>query len=52
MLIIAHRFSTIRDASMILVFDDATIVAHGSHSSLYGSNPLYKSLFDRQQTAA
>ncbi len=51
-LIIAHRFSTIRDASMILVFDDSTIVAHGSHSSLYGSNPLYKSLFDRQLTAA
>ena len=51
-LIIAHRFSTIRDASMILVFSDATIVAHGSHSALYGSNDLYKSLFDRQLTAA
>jgi len=51
-LIIAHRFSTIRDASMILVFQDARIVAYGSHSVLYESNPLYKSLYDRQQTAA
>ena len=51
-LIIAHRFSTIRDASMILVFHDSTIVAHGSHNSLYNSNALYKSLFDRQLTAA
>jgi subfamily B ATP-binding cassette protein MsbA len=51
-LIIAHRFSTIRDASMILVFQDARIVAQGSHNSLYSSSALYKSLFDRQQTAA
>jgi subfamily B ATP-binding cassette protein MsbA len=51
-LIIAHRFSTIRDASMILVFNDSKIAAHGSHSALYESNPLYKTLYDRQQTAA
>jgi subfamily B ATP-binding cassette protein MsbA len=51
-LIIAHRFSTIRDASMILVFQDARIVAHGSHSDLYQSNSMYRSLYDRQQTAA
>jgi ATP-binding cassette, subfamily B, bacterial MsbA len=51
-LIIAHRFSTIRDASMILVFQDARIVAHGSHDSLYESNALYKALYDRQRTAA
>jgi subfamily B ATP-binding cassette protein MsbA len=51
-LIIAHRFSTIRDASTILVFQDARIVAQGSHDSLYESNALYKSLYDRQRTAA
>jgi subfamily B ATP-binding cassette protein MsbA len=51
-LIIAHRFSTNRDASMILVFQNARIVAYGSHSTLYESNALYKSLYDRQQTAA
>jgi subfamily B ATP-binding cassette protein MsbA len=48
-LIIAHRFSTIRDASMILVFDQGHIVAQGNHASLYASNALYKSLYDRQQ---
>jgi subfamily B ATP-binding cassette protein MsbA len=51
-LIIAHRFSTIRDASMILVFQNARIIAHGSHNSLYASNALYKALYDRQQSAA
>lgn len=47
-LIIAHRFSTIRDASMILVFNEGRIVAHGDHASLYAANALYKSLYDRQ----
>ncbi|MBI2497060.1 MAG: ATP-binding cassette domain-containing protein, partial [Opitutae bacterium] len=47
-LIIAHRFSTIRDASMILVFDQGRIVAQGDHTSLYAGNALYKSLYDRQ----
>jgi len=51
-LIIAHRFSTIRDASMILVFDQGRIVAHGDHASLYAGNALYKSLYDRQTAGA
>ena len=50
-LIIAHRFSTIRDASMILVFDQGRIMAQGDHASLYAANALYKSLYDRQQGA-
>jgi ATP-binding cassette, subfamily B, bacterial MsbA len=49
-LIIAHRFSTIRDASLILVFDQGSIVARGDHSQLYAGNALYKSLYDRQRT--
>ena len=48
-LIIAHRFSTIRDASKILVFDRGEIVAVGDHASLYAGNPLYRSLYDRQR---
>ena len=47
-LIIAHRFSTIRDASRILVFDKGAIVAQGNHASLYAGNALYRSLYDRQ----
>ncbi len=51
-LIIAHRFSTIRDASLILVFERGSIVASGGHAALYATNPLYRALFDRQRTEA
>lgn len=51
-LIIAHRFSTIRDASLILVFDKGEIVASGTHAELYARSELYKSLFDQQTLAA
>lgn len=51
-LIIAHRFSTIRDATKILVFDRGHIVASGDHAELYATNPLYRQLYDRQHTAA
>jgi len=50
-LIIAHRFSTIRDASMILVFEEGRIIGQGAHADLYLTNPLYKTLYDRQQGA-
>ncbi len=50
--IIAHRFSTIRDASLILVFEKGRLAAQGDHASLYAANPLYKSLYDRQQGTA
>jgi subfamily B ATP-binding cassette protein MsbA len=50
-LIIAHRFSTIRDASLILVFERGRVVAQGTHAELYAGNPLYRSLYDRQQGA-
>ena len=49
-LIIAHRFSTIRDASMILVFKDGRIVGQGTHEELYRNSALYKSLYDGQAT--
>ena len=48
-LIIAHRFSTIRDASKILVFDRGEVVATGTHAELYTASPLYKSLYDGQR---
>ncbi|MDD2765925.1 MAG: ABC transporter ATP-binding protein [Opitutaceae bacterium] len=51
-IIIAHRFSTIRDASLILVFDRGEIVARGTHASLYVDNALYRSLYDRQHPGA
>lgn len=47
-LIVAHRFSTIRNADRILVFEGGRIVGDGPHDELYGSCPLYKELYDRQ----
>lgn len=47
-LIVAHRFSTLRHAHRILVFDHGRIVGDGPHDELYASCPLYKELFDRQ----
>ena len=51
-LIIAHRFSTIQHADRIFVFDDGEIVAQGTHTELYQSNPLYTSLYDKQAKTA
>jgi subfamily B ATP-binding cassette protein MsbA len=48
-LIIAHRFSTIRDAGMILVFEQGRIIGSGTHAEVYAGNPLYRRLYDQQQ---
>ena len=45
---IAHRFSSIRHATRILVFDKGRVVADGPHDSLYVSSPVYRELYDRQ----
>lgn len=47
-LIVAHRFSTIRHAHRILIFDQGRIVGDGPHEELYATCPLYKELYDRQ----
>ncbi len=49
-LIIAHRFSTIRFATRILVFDKAAhgVSADGTHAELLETSPLYRQLWDRQ----
>ncbi len=50
--IIAHRFSTIRDADRILVFaktpDGGKIVADGPHDEIYKTCEIYKGLYDKQ----
>ena len=47
-LIVAHRFSTLRHAHRILVFEHGRIVGDVPHETLYATCPLYKELFDRQ----
>lgn len=41
-LIIAHRLSTIQKADKILVFDQGSIIAEGTHESLLRTQPLYE----------
>ncbi len=49
---IAHRFSSIRDAKRILVFartaDGGKIVADGPHEEIYETCGIYRSLYDKQ----
>ena len=47
-IMIAHRFSSIRMATRILVMDMGKIISDGSHQELYSSCQLYKSLYDNQ----
>ena len=47
-IMIAHRFSSIRMATRILVMDKGKIISDGSHQELYSSCQLYKSLYDNQ----
>ena len=48
-LIIAHRFSTLKIAQRILLFDDGKIVAAGSKEELFANNTRYRTLYDLQR---
>ena len=47
-IIIAHRFSTIRNADKIFVLDAGTIVEEGNHEKLIAKDGLYKMLWTLQ----
>ena len=47
-LIVAHRFSTIRDVDRILVFAGGRIVADGPREEVYRTNELFRRLWDNQ----
>ena len=44
-IIVAHRFSTIRDADEIVVMDDGNIVDVGSHDILMERNSRYRRMY-------
>jgi ABC-type multidrug transport system fused ATPase/permease subunit len=50
--IIAHRFSTVITADIIVVMEDGQIIAKGSHDKLIESCPLYQSLYRTQLVKA
>jgi HlyB family type I secretion system ABC transporter len=47
-IIIAHRLSTVRNADVILVLDEGTIVERGTHDELLRYNGYYARLIQRQ----
>ena len=50
--IIAHRFSTVITADIIVVMDNGRIVAKGQHNELIKTCPLYQSLYETQLVKA
>ena len=46
--VIAHRLSTIRDADLILVMEDGSIVEQGSHDELLATGGAYARLYRSQ----
>ena len=50
-LVIAHRLSTVRDASRIVVIDHGTVVEQGRHESLLAAGGLYAHLVGTQLAA-
>lgn len=48
-LVIAHRFSSIRGADRILVFETGVITGDGNHEYLMETNAGYRQLYEKQQ---
>lgn len=46
--VIAHRLSTIRDADLILVMDEGSIVEQGTHRDLLARDGFYAELYNSQ----
>ncbi|MBQ2819706.1 MAG: ABC transporter ATP-binding protein [Clostridia bacterium] len=47
-LVVAHRLSTIKNASEIAVIDDGKIIEQGSHEDLLANNGMYAELYNKQ----
>jgi ATP-binding cassette subfamily B protein len=48
LILISHRYSTVRQVDRILVLDEGNIVENGSHSELITRNGLYASMYKLQ----
>lgn len=50
--VIAHRLSTIRDAELILVMNNGTVIEMGNHKELLAQGGFYADLYNSQFTGA
>ena len=48
--VIAHRLSTIKNADIILVMDNGTIIETGTHEELLDKKGFYANLYNSQFT--
>ena len=48
-LIIAQRISSVQEADMIVILDNGTVVACGTHEELLASNEIYQEVYYSQQ---
>ncbi len=48
LLIISHRFSTVRRADHIIVLENGKIKEQGSHAELMATPSLYAEMFEKQ----
>ena len=46
--VVAHRLSTVRDASLILVMKDGSVIEHGRHDELLEKGGFYSTLYNSQ----
>ena len=47
-IIIAHRFSTIKDADQIFVIDNGQVADYGNHDTLLEKNQIYRDLYEKE----
>lgn len=52
LMIIAHRLSTVRDADVIMVIEDGSVVEQGRHEELMARGGVYCELVDSEAGAA
>lgn len=48
LVLVSHRFSTVRNANQIYIIDEGKVVEHGSHQELIKNNGKYAKMFNAQ----